>query len=113
MLTLCAKYSSVAPDAVGVTPAKGGKGVVLSVKNPKASSQEVAGRFSHQTLAKGARATGAVVAKEVSDIRPDLYRGAVTKAQGIIRGQNGGVRPRPPRKVRGTKKPVVAVEKSA
>lgn len=110
---MCVQYSSVFPNAVGVAPAKNGKGVVLSKKNPKATSQDLAHQFNATTVRGGARRVAGVVSRQVSATRPDLYRPAVTKAQAIIRAQNGGVPPRPPRKVRGNKKPVVTVEESA
>lgn len=105
------QYSSVFPNAVGVTPAAGGKGVVLSQKNPKASPQAVAHRFNSTKVRGGARRVAGVVSRQVSATRPDLYKPAVSKAQAILRAQNGGPKPRPGRKVHGTKKPVLVVNK--
>lgn len=107
------QYSSVNPNAVGVAPAKNGKGIELRKKNPKASSQALNHRFLKSDVRGGSRRVAGVVSKQVAAIRPDLYRGAVTKAQTIVRAQHGGVRPRPGRKTRGTKKLVVKVEETA
>lgn len=112
-MTLYLQYSSASPDAGGVSPARSSKGVVLSQRNPKASSQAVAHRFNNAQLRGGARRAAGVISRRVSATRPDLYKPAVSKAQAILRAQNGGVKPRPGRKVRGTKKPVVMIEESA
>lgn len=87
------------PKTVDVSPAKSGKGVVVTTRKPKATTGQVAKASLTQNLrgANSSRKTNKAVGTIVGKYRPELKTLAQARASSILRSQKANKTTKAPR----------------